>query len=133
MIRYLSVGSTSLDDPSERRRFALFVASKCRLPARERITLPEAVILNRLATAFRVLFPFGRRITQFLKRAWNIGSPQQSGKDISGNILSPLILPAKASIFRCRGEQIDLHKSMIKSGTKCCGLILAGGFNATDF
>lgn len=122
-----------MDDPSERRRFALFVASKCRLPARERITLPEAVILNRLATAFRVLFPFGRRITQFLKRAWNIVSPQQSDKDISGNILSPLILPRKASLFRCRGGQIAPHKSMNKSGTKCYGLILTRRFNTTDF
>jgi hypothetical protein len=36
--------------------------SKWRFPALERMILPVAVILNRLATDFFVLIPFGRRI-----------------------------------------------------------------------
>ena len=34
-------------------------------PAWERMTLPVAVILNRLVTDFRVLMPLGRRIKLF--------------------------------------------------------------------
>lgn len=52
--------------PKSRRRLAFLPASKCRLPARERIAFPVAVTLNRLATAFRVLIPFGRRIYHLL-------------------------------------------------------------------
>ena len=61
-MRYLSVGSTSTDLPSERRRLEFLVARRWRRPARERMTLPLAVILNRLATDFLVLFPRGRLI-----------------------------------------------------------------------
>jgi len=46
----------------DRRRLEFLVWSKWRLPARERRTLPLAVILNRLAADFFVLMPFGRRI-----------------------------------------------------------------------
>ena len=66
-MRYASVSSTCLEVPSERRRFGLLPASKWRRPARERITLPVAVILNRLATDFLVLIPLGRRIVLFRK------------------------------------------------------------------
>ena len=38
------------------------VSPRWRRPARERMTLPLAVILNRLATDFFVLMPLGRRI-----------------------------------------------------------------------
>ena len=48
--------------PRRRRRLAFFVCAKCRRPAWERMTLPVAVILNRLAAAFLVLMPLGRRI-----------------------------------------------------------------------
>ena len=61
-MRYASVGETTADLPSARRRFGLLPASKWRLPAWERITLPLPVILNRLATDFFVLIPFGRLI-----------------------------------------------------------------------
>ena len=61
-MRYISVLSTNLEVPRERRRLGLLVESKWRLPALERMALPLAVILNRLATALRVLMPFGRRI-----------------------------------------------------------------------
>src|SRR5579862_1822093 len=62
MMRYASVGSTCLDVPRLRRRLAFLVESKWRLPARERMTLPVPVILNRLATDFFVLIPLGRLI-----------------------------------------------------------------------
>lgn len=65
-MRYVSVLSTTGAPFNERRRFAFFVAIKWRRPARERITLPVPVILKRLATAFRVLIPFARRIYQNL-------------------------------------------------------------------
>ena len=61
------MGSTNFAVPKERRRFGLLPASKCRFPALERMTLPVAVILNRLATDFLVLIPFGRRIILFPK------------------------------------------------------------------
>src|SRR5687768_13258559 len=62
------------EEPKERRRLAFLVAMRWRFPARERMTLPVPVILNRLATAFRVLIPLGRRIIiTFSKRAGNIG------------------------------------------------------------
>jgi amidohydrolase len=48
--------------PRARRRFGFLPCSKCRLPARERNTLPRAVILNRFAADFLVLMPLGRRI-----------------------------------------------------------------------
>src|SRR5436853_5295533 len=74
-MRYVSVLSTSFAVPRERRRFAFLVAIKWRFPARRRITLPVPVILNRLATALRVLIPLGRRISiTFSKRAGNIGN-----------------------------------------------------------
>ncbi len=69
MTRYASVSSTTTIVPRFRRRFGLLVASKCRLPACGRNTLPVAVILNRFDTAFRVLLPFGRRIfSHFLQK-----------------------------------------------------------------
>lgn len=61
-MRYLSVESTSLAVPRLRRRLEFLVASKWRLPARARMTLPVPVILNRLATDFFVLIPLGRLI-----------------------------------------------------------------------
>src|SRR6185295_7974431 len=61
-MRYVSVLSTSLEVPSERRRLGPLPASKWRFPARDRMTLPVAVILKRLATDFFVFIPFGRRI-----------------------------------------------------------------------
>src|SRR5687768_10501712 len=74
-MRYVSVASTRLEVPSERRRFGLLPVSKWRRPARERMTLPVAVILKRLATDFFVLIPLGRRIVLFRKkRARNIGA-----------------------------------------------------------
>ena len=48
--------------PSFLRRLGDFDESKWRLPAWARKTLPVPVILNLLATAFRVFIPFGRRI-----------------------------------------------------------------------
>ena len=75
-MRYSSVLSVTTIPPKLRRRLEFLVCSKWRLPARERITLPVPVILNRLATDFFVLIPFGRRIMfSFLsKRARNIGT-----------------------------------------------------------
>lgn len=61
-MRYMSVLSSILAVPRLRRRFELLPCSKCRLPARERLTFPVPVILKRLATAFLVLIPLGRRI-----------------------------------------------------------------------
>lgn len=61
-MRYASVSSTTLAVPRERRRLGDLLESRCRLPARDRRTLPVAVILKRLATDFFVLIPFGRRI-----------------------------------------------------------------------
>jgi hypothetical protein len=63
-MRYTSVGWTVVVPVSPRRRFGLFVCSRWRLPARERNTLPPAVILKRLAADFFVLMPLGRRIIQ---------------------------------------------------------------------
>src|SRR6266404_1212496 len=62
MMRYASVESTTAILPKRRRRFEFLVASKWRLPACGRRTLPRAVILKRLATDFFVLMPLGRRI-----------------------------------------------------------------------
>ena len=61
-MRYVSVGSICVAEPSLRRRLAFLWANKWRRPARERMTLPLAVILNRFATDFFVLIPFGRLI-----------------------------------------------------------------------
>lgn len=63
-MRYTSVGSTTTVPPMERRRFGFLPWSRWRFPARARNTLPLAVILNRFATDFFVLMPFGRRIVQ---------------------------------------------------------------------
>ena len=63
-MRYTSVGWTVVVPVSPRRRFGFFAWSRWRLPARERNTLPPAVILKRLATDFFVLIPLGRRIIQ---------------------------------------------------------------------
>jgi len=74
LMRYSSVECTRVVPLSERRRLELLPCKRCRLPARERSTLPPAVILNRLAADFLVLMPFGRRIKLSLsKRARNIG------------------------------------------------------------
>src|SRR5436305_581332 len=62
LMRYSSVECTVVVPRRARRRFGFLPWSKCRLPARERSTLPLAVILNRLAAAFLVLMPLGRRI-----------------------------------------------------------------------
>src|SRR5262245_43112012 len=70
-MRYASVSSTTTDLPRLRRRLGFLVWSKCLRPARERKTLPVAVILKRLATDFLVLMPFGRLIRS-VKRARNI-------------------------------------------------------------
>jgi hypothetical protein len=68
---------------NDRRRLAFFPASKCRLPARERNTLPPAVILNRLATAFRVFGALALRINRSQpKRARTIPPKTQ---EASGN------------------------------------------------
>src|ERR1035437_744053 len=61
-MRYMSVECTVVVPRRLRRRLALLVWHKCRRPALERMTFPLAVILNRLAAAFLVLMPFGRRI-----------------------------------------------------------------------
>jgi hypothetical protein len=61
-MRYTSVGWTVVVPVSPRRRFGFFAWSRWRLPARERNTLPPAVILKRFATDFFVFIPFGRRI-----------------------------------------------------------------------
>src|SRR6476660_1723596 len=55
LMRYSSVECTVVVPRRARRRFGFLPWSKCRLPARERSTLPLAVILNRLAAAFLVL------------------------------------------------------------------------------
>ncbi len=55
LIRAVSVESTTADFAMWRFRLALFEESRCRREAWERMTLPVAVILNRLATALRVL------------------------------------------------------------------------------
>src|SRR5687767_3397401 len=89
-MRYVSVESTCLAVPSERRRLAFFVAIRWRFPARKRITLPVPVILNRLATALRVLIPFGRRISiTFSKRAGNIGNHPHCSKWYFQKFLPP--------------------------------------------
>src|SRR5580658_7506229 len=65
----------SVEVPRLRRRLGFLDCNKCRLPARVRMTLPVAVILNRLATAFFVLMPLGRRILILsFKRTCNIES-----------------------------------------------------------
>ena len=58
----MSVDETALSLPNDLRRLAFLPWSKWRFPAPRRITLPEPVILKRLATAFLVLIPLGRRI-----------------------------------------------------------------------
>jgi len=70
-MRYSSVGWTSVVPVKPRRRFGFFAWSRWRLPARERNTLPLAVILKRLAADFFVLIPLGRRIIQsnFLEKS----------------------------------------------------------------
>src|SRR5580658_1403196 len=82
-MRYVSVESTSFAVPRLRRRLGFLVCNKCRLPARERMTLPRPVILNRLATAFLVLMPFGRRIIIFAflsERTCNIDAAPNARK-----------------------------------------------------
>jgi len=71
-MRYSSVECTPVVPRRARRRFAFLVCSRWRLPARERNTLPLAVILKRFATDFLVLMPLGRRIILVQKRARNI-------------------------------------------------------------
>ena len=61
-MRYSSVLSTTTVPLRPRRRFGFLPCNRWRFPERERNTLPPAVILNRLATDFFVLMPFGRRI-----------------------------------------------------------------------
>src|SRR5215469_7926795 len=65
-MRYSSVASTAVLPRKPRRRLGFLVCIKCRRPALRRSTFPLAVILNRFATDFFVLMPFGRRINQFL-------------------------------------------------------------------
>src|SRR6188768_541619 len=76
LMRYTSVGCTVVVPVRLRRRFGFLVCSKWRLPARERSTLPLAVILKRFAADFFVLMPLGRRIkfqsVRFRKRTRNI-------------------------------------------------------------
>ena len=62
MIRSSSDRSNTVAVPSRRRCFGLLQLSKCRFPDRLRITLPVAVILNRLATDFLVFWVLARRI-----------------------------------------------------------------------
>ena len=80
-MRYLSVGSTSLAVPKERRRLELLCAKRCRRPARERMTLPVPVILNRFATAFLVLFPRGRLIKIFILFLKKSAQYKKPGRD----------------------------------------------------
>jgi len=61
-MRYTSVGPSNEALRSDRRRLGLLPCSKWRRPAPRKRTFPVAVILNRLATAFLVLIPLGRRI-----------------------------------------------------------------------
>ena len=68
MTRSSSDRSRIVDVPSRRRCFGLLQLSKCRLPWRLRTTLPEAVILNRLATDFLVFWFLARRIALDLRR-----------------------------------------------------------------
>src|SRR5882724_2566119 len=63
-MRYSSVECTRVVPRKARRRFGFLACNKWRLPARERNTLPVAVILKRFATDFFVLMPLGRRIIQ---------------------------------------------------------------------
>ena len=56
-----------MDTPNLRRRFGLLDCRRCRLPERERMTLPVPVILNRLATAFLVLWALARRIMSSIR------------------------------------------------------------------
>src|SRR5689334_14408409 len=75
-MRYSSVLCTEVAPRRPRRRLGFLVCIRCRRPALVRRTLPEAVILKRLAAAFLVLMPLGRRINQSVllqKRAHNIG------------------------------------------------------------
>lgn len=53
-MRCSSERSTSFCLPSRRRRLEFLQLNKWRLPELERLILPLAVILKRLATAFRV-------------------------------------------------------------------------------
>src|SRR5262249_16974599 len=94
-MRYSSVEWTPVVPLRARRRLGFFVWHKWRLPARERSTLPPAVILNRLAADFLVLMPLGRRIdNQFnlsSKRAGNIGAPGPSSQPFFALIQSRFI------------------------------------------
>jgi hypothetical protein len=79
-MRYTSVLSTNAEEPKARRRFGFLPCSRWRLPAWERITLPVPVTLNRFATDFFVLIPFGRRIYSVLKRVRNIGEHRRNAQ-----------------------------------------------------
>ena len=61
-MRYTSVGPSNEALRSDLRRLGLLPCSKWRRPAPRKRTFPVAVILKRLATAFLVLIPLGRRI-----------------------------------------------------------------------
>src|ERR1017187_2766835 len=83
LMRYTSVGWTVVVPRRLRRRLGLLVWHKCRRPALERMTFPLAVILNRLAAAFLVLMPFGRRINcsvvfQKERAIYGAGPPESS-------------------------------------------------------
>src|SRR5664279_2988415 len=78
LMRYSSVECTVVVPRRLRRRLGFLVEHKCRRPALERMTFPLAVILKRLAAAFFVLMPFGRRInrlTFFRKERAIYGAP----------------------------------------------------------
>jgi len=66
-MRYTSVDPRVEAFRSDRDRFELLPCIKWRLPAPRNMTLPVPVILNRLATAFLVLTPLGRRIDDFFR------------------------------------------------------------------
>ena len=78
MIRFMSVEWTTVVPRRLRRRLDFLPCSKWRLPALDRIILPPAVILNRLAADFFVLIPFGRRIISFKKSAQSRSMPTRT-------------------------------------------------------
>src|SRR5437762_3284171 len=109
MMRYASVESTTAILPKRRRRFEFFVASKWRLPACGRRTLPRAVILKRLATDFFVLMPLGRRIISQLSfemsaqyRTVHVGSKRFFGLRTGPDVIpSFTVQPARDKTAAC--------------------------------
>src|ERR1017187_6674154 len=105
LMRYMSVECTVVVPRRLRRRLALLVWDKCRRPALERMIFPLAVILNRLAAAFLVLMPFGRRINCSVvfqkEHAIYVAEPTESSP-ILGCFAIRAFAPPESAWSRCR-------------------------------